>query len=358
MPRTKLPSNTVASLRAEAKTAYARGKGNKALKGYGSMKKDELERLLGVNGTATAKPTKLKTSNKQFGAVKTANRVDRMTAATEKLGGREEVLKTIKKAVQRVRRQAKKEDRVVTPKELRSAAFAALREKAKLVKTGSSNTSSSSTPRHTSFQGVINTQDNTPSDWQIVQTTPKQRSQYRQTLKKLEFDSVADDYTKTVTPPPHGEELAALTVYSGGSFRNMNRLLRGQELHREDTAKYQQTLPRLKQHIEMATAALNGLPKYEGTVYRGTDLDPEQISRYKVGETITEHGFTSSSYSKDAAYRGNTRFIIASKSGSQIDKFAPYAHEKEVLFKPGTKFKVLKTRKERGRQTFYLEELN
>ncbi|HEY9641416.1 MAG TPA: ADP-ribosyltransferase domain-containing protein, partial [Coleofasciculaceae cyanobacterium] len=95
----------------------------------------------------------------------------------------------------------------------------------------------------------------------------------------------------------------------------------------------------------------------EGTVYRSATLPDDVIAKYTAGAVVTEYGFTSSSYDKKAAFSGKHRFVIQSRTGKKVDDLSPYPNEKEVLFKPGTQYRVLKTRKERGGQTIYLEEV-
>ena len=86
-------------------------------------------------------------------------------------------------------------------------------------------------------------------------------------------------------------------------------------------------------------------------VYRGTSLPPDVLARYTVGNTITEAGFMSTSYVKGANIGGPVQLTIVSKSGKKIDFLSVYGTEKEVLFAPGTSFKILE-RTESGGTTF------
>lgn len=159
------------------------------------------------------------------------------------------------------------------------------------------------------------------------------------------------------TPPPHQEEIAALSIYTTGYFLNQNKTLRGEPLNKESMSRYDQTKDKINQTNKMAIAALNSMPDFNGTVYRGANLPQSIIDQYKPGEMIQEKGFVSTSQTKKAAYNGNTRFIIASKTGTDISKISAYEKEKEVVMKPNTAFKVLKKKARGGITTIYLEEI-
>ena len=54
-----------------------------------------------------------------------------------------------------------------------------------------------------------------------------------------------------------------------------------------------------------------------------------------------EKAFTSSSATEEAAFSGNTRFLIKSETGKDISVLSNFQSEKEILFTPHTQFKVL-----------------
>jgi len=78
-----------------------------------------------------------------------------------------------------------------------------------------------------------------------------------------------------------------------------------------------------------------------------------------VGKIITEKAFTSTSYTKGAEFKRNTRFTIYSETGKKIDFLSNHPYEKEVLFKPGTEFRILskKTNAETGIREIVMEEV-
>lgn len=184
-----------------------------------------------------------------------------------------------------------------------------------------------------------------------------QAKQYSASLKKMGYEDLIFQLSKKFAPPPSPEEMAAISVYTGGSFNNMNRLLRGQALDEEDLERFGNTEKTIKQHIELADRALKQLPPYEGTVYRSTTLPPEILASYKPGAVVTEHAFTSTSYDKNGAFNGNHKFVIASKTGRKVDNVSLFKKEKEVLFSPGTQYRVLKVQNKRGGKIIYMEEV-
>lgn len=152
-------------------------------------------------------------------------------------------------------------------------------------------------------------------------------------------------------------EIAALASYTRGMFNNANKYTRSNgdidalhNYHKKDPFNEH---PRDKDHLDedtiadirMVASALNKLPNFNGKVFRGTQVpegmsDSDIINMYKPGSEITEKGFTSTAESLDASFSGNLRYEIQSKTGKSIKDFSAYTNEKEVLFRPDTRFKV------------------
>lgn len=129
------------------------------------------------------------------------------------------------------------------------------------------------------------------------------------------------------------EDLIALRAYSGHHYRPMNSSLR---------AATAAELEKLEGLIKTAASALNELPSFQGTVYRGTTLKQEVIDMYVPGQIVAERAFMSTSYEKTTAFSGNVLFMIdAQKGGKAIESLSAIAREKEILFGPGTEFRVL-----------------
>jgi len=99
--------------------------------------------------------------------------------------------------------------------------------------------------------------------------------------------------------------------------------------------------------------ALDAMDSYIGTVYRATSLNKGQFEKYlnamKNNEPILEKAFTSTTtdherineFMDNEKIELNMEFVIKSKNGKDISKISIYEKEKEVLFKAGTKFKVI-----------------
>ena len=94
--------------------------------------------------------------------------------------------------------------------------------------------------------------------------------------------------------------------------------------------------------VKSINAVLDKMPVHSGTVFRQADLaTAAKAGRYKVGATITEKGFTSATTKRDTGFGGNTYMVIHSRNGKQVWDHSRHPKEREVMFKSGTKFKVL-----------------
>ncbi len=115
-------------------------------------------------------------------------------------------------------------------------------------------------------------------------------------------------------------------------YQAMNQALRG-----GDPAQ----LAQYDAYIRSATSALNQLPPNPGTVFRGANLPPDVLDNYRVGETVTERAFTSTSSDPAQSFPG-TQFVINSTSGRNVAGASAIPSESEILFRPGTQFEVLR----------------
>ena len=169
-----------------------------------------------------------------------------------------------------------------------------------------------------------------------VQSDEKLRVEFRQDL--YEYNQHAREIEKLKLKYPEiknipTEDLVAVRAYTSEDYyEGLNTPLRT-----KDTA----SLQRKESHIICATSGLNQLPDYKGIVFRGRDLTTIEAEGYKAGKIVTEQAFTSTSYTKNAAFKKNTEFVIYSETGKKIDFLSLHPSEKEVLFKLGTKFEVL-----------------
>jgi hypothetical protein len=128
------------------------------------------------------------------------------------------------------------------------------------------------------------------------------------------------------------DEIIAIRAYSAESWSYLNAALR---------TKDAKELTRLGEFINLIKSGLNKLPIFKGRVIRtiGMGVD-EAASKYKVGATVVEDAFTSTTYGKAVAQReGNVLLTIESSTGRNITTAAVH-EESEILFAPGAKFIV------------------
>ena len=148
------------------------------------------------------------------------------------------------------------------------------------------------------------------------------------------------------------EEEAVLRFYTTNpGYKKFNQALRG-EIPMTTEFKIQK---------ELMNKGLDKLPKYqsESLLYRIENLTPQQIDEYyKIGKTIENKHFTSSTYDMDAigiAMRNRAYTVlirIKGKNGKVIEDLSTLKSEKEVLFKSNTKFEVKDIRESTSPEDF------
>ncbi len=101
----------------------------------------------------------------------------------------------------------------------------------------------------------------------------------------------------------------------------------------------------LRRLVDDAVAGLAALPRFTGVAYRGTSLPAAQLPRWRPGVVVADRGFASASASASVAeaFRagGNAFITIVGRTGADIRALSSFAHEAEVLFPPGTRFRVV-----------------
>lgn len=123
-------------------------------------------------------------------------------------------------------------------------------------------------------------------------------------------------------------EAALVSMYSGSYYREVNNQLRS-GLMTEKQYRFAMQL----------NDALSKIAPKPGVTRRGANLSPQDIQKYKPGMIIEERGFTSSS--KGSGFGGNVKYEIHGKTGRDIQPLSFYPGEAEVLFRAGTRFKVV-----------------
>lgn len=132
--------------------------------------------------------------------------------------------------------------------------------------------------------------------------------------------------------PRSAAEIAAIRDYTDKGYERINQQLRERDVTPQTLGK-----------IQMLAAALNHLPAFRGDVYRGTRIDDlDRLEKYRgVGTVVVEDAFVSCSRSPLKMYGGNVLFYIVSKQSRDIARWSAHPEEEEVLFRPGTSFKIL-----------------
>jgi hypothetical protein len=145
-------------------------------------------------------------------------------------------------------------------------------------------------------------------------------------------------------------EAVALRYYTGDGYTVMNAYLRGGV--GDDMT--------LRAAVGAAMTALEKMPAFEGRVYRGVSStglkDPARFfAAHQAGEIVEYRGFTSGSYEK--GFTGDILYTVHSVDGKVVEALAYEDTEREVLFRPGTRFRVLSVRKVGDTTYLELEEL-
>lgn len=91
-------------------------------------------------------------------------------------------------------------------------------------------------------------------------------------------------------------------------------------------------------------AILCDYPVFTGPTYRGANLPAAVLNQYLKQSIVVMDSFSSASESKaiGCKFSGNTIMIMHSKAGRMISHHSKHEDEKEVLFRMGTAFKVLR----------------
>ncbi|MGE4210466.1 MAG: ADP-ribosyltransferase domain-containing protein [Oligoflexales bacterium] len=132
------------------------------------------------------------------------------------------------------------------------------------------------------------------------------------------------------------EEMTAIVAYVSTLFGDVNMVLRNQM----PIGNYQPV-------IDTIVSGLRKLPRSKGKVYRGMGYNEQNAQAYAEafsnGEPIQELAFTSTSNDKNSSFNSVYNLEIESRTGADLSS-SINAVEKEVLFAPGTWFRVINIR--------------
>lgn len=90
--------------------------------------------------------------------------------------------------------------------------------------------------------------------------------------------------------------------------------------------------------IQNIDRALEKLPDFEGQVYRGVNLRPDEVAQIAKGAIYTAPTYMSTS--KTQPFPKAYRMVIKTKTGKDISGLAAIKNEDEVLIRKGTQFKI------------------
>lgn len=130
------------------------------------------------------------------------------------------------------------------------------------------------------------------------------------------------------------DDLIAIRGYSANDYAKLNAALRSGD---------PEQIAQLQTYIQSAQRGLQGLPSYQGQVTRTVSMTEDMVAKYEPGQVVTEESFTSSSAPGGSAPQreGNIAMQIQSATGKDVSLISRVPTEKEVLFLPGTQFRVV-----------------
>jgi hypothetical protein len=144
------------------------------------------------------------------------------------------------------------------------------------------------------------------------------------------------------------DDVKAIEDYTGNGYKAMNAQLRS---GRQNQA--------VEKRIVAVEKAMDKLKVYKGKVFRGVAGLPQAIRKKLVpGAAYSDFAFCSTSKLEEKAFKSAGKkafflFEIESKTGVEIQAHSKFQHEAEVLFRPGTPFKIKRVV---GRRVF-MEEM-
>lgn len=158
------------------------------------------------------------------------------------------------------------------------------------------------------------------------------------------------------------EHIFALYAYTSFALDDINYQLRNLDISAlEEMAGHNHRLASMREEAKKSiestqkmesiiNEALDFLPNYKGTVYRGlwvTGMMKDPVSEIKAefseGYVYESKEFLSTSKIQ-GRFQSQVHFVIASRTGKDIEEFTlgDKEEEREVLFKTRTRFKVIK----------------
>lgn len=116
--------------------------------------------------------------------------------------------------------------------------------------------------------------------------------------------------------------------------------------------------------ISHLNVAIRTQPEVVQACFRGTEMDASTISQYELDRMFVWASFTSVSQDRNRCLDGNVLFIITPRSALSehgkrapraISQFSAFPEEAEALLPLGCAFKVVSTKRERGKTVIELD---
>jgi hypothetical protein len=163
-------------------------------------------------------------------------------------------------------------------------------------------------------------------------------------LQKAQFESIvngtamADKHKKSTFAKLTDAEMAGLVGYTSDLYSTVNNPLR-KDIGTSNMAEGSKAL------IGATASALNKLKPYKGIVYRHADDFTGYAEMHHPGAVVSDTAFLSTAKEQkgcaSAAENHGVLEILISKSGRDVSEASVFGNkEAEILFRPGTKFRV------------------
>ena len=195
-------------------------------------------------------------------------------------------------------------------------------------------------------------------------------------LDQPSFDEITYKVNSNMTKHFIHEEIVTVAGYTDEMYMPINSYLSGgtkglQKAFSQLKPVTSKGIDIIETYQKNLTRVLEKVDNYQGNVQRYIKTtDRSAISYYEknIGKDISWKGFSStgkkgSGSTPDwADIKGDKDmagilFKIKSKTGKDIQSFSAFPDEKEVLFLPDTKFKIIKIVKDKHSHQVFLEEL-
>lgn len=148
-------------------------------------------------------------------------------------------------------------------------------------------------------------------------------------------------------------EAAAIRYYTNKpAYRQVNPALRGVGPDSADD---------WKPYTELVKEGLSKLPDHKGTVYRYTDVPDDIMARYLETEVVQDRAFVSTTARPPGEWERpwTVQYVIESRTGKSIERFSQYSkEEREILYPPDMKFRIVREYKDSDKRIVYLEEID